>query len=86
MSWPTNPDSGGYNVQPVPGPEPIKKEHKSSKNENGRSQKLKLFKRGKAISTVPHIRGKNQFPNPLIRIGITVKKIITIACDVTTVL
>lgn len=52
-------------------------------NENGKSQKDKLFRRGKAISVVPHISGTNQFPNPAIRIGITVKKIITNACAVT---
>lgn len=86
VSCPISPDSGGYKVHPVPGPDPIKNEQIKSARENGNSQKLKLFKRGNAISTVPHIRGKNQFPNPLIKIGITVKKIITTACEVTTVL
>jgi hypothetical protein len=42
----------------------------------GKSQKLILFIRGKAISGAPSIRGTNQFPNPPIIIGITMKKII----------
>jgi len=35
-----------------------------------------LFIRGKAISGAPSIRGNSQFPNPPIKIGITIKKII----------
>jgi len=35
-----------------------------------------LFKRGKAISGAPIIRGTSQLPNPPIKIGITIKKII----------
>lgn len=42
----------------------------------GRSQKLKLFIRGNAISGHESMRGMSQFPNPLIRTGITRKKII----------
>lgn len=42
-----------------------------------------LFKRGKAISGAPNIKGTNQFPNPPIMIGITIKKIITKAWAVT---
>lgn len=49
----------------------------------GKSQKLKLFKRGNAISGAPNIKGTNQFPNPPIIIGITMKKIITKAWAVT---
>jgi hypothetical protein len=45
--------------------------------DGGRSQNLILFIRGKAISGAPIIRGTNQFPNPPIMIGITMKKIIT---------
>jgi len=41
-----------------------------------------LFIRGNAISGAPIIKGTNQFPNPPIRIGITMKKIITKACAV----
>jgi hypothetical protein len=42
-----------------------------------------LFIRGKAISGAPNIKGTNQFPKPPIKIGITIKKIITKACAVT---
>ena len=49
----------------------------------GRSQKLILFNRGKAISGAPSISGTNQLPNPPIRKGITKKKIIIKACAVT---
>lgn len=45
-----------------------------------------LFIRGNAMSGAPSIRGTNQFPNPPIMIGITMKKIITNACAVTTTL
>ena len=45
----------------------------------GRSQNPKLFKRGKDISCAPTIKGSNQFPNPPIKIGITIKKIIATA-------
>jgi len=51
-----------------------------------KNQKLMLFIRGKAISAAPSIRGTNQFPNPPIKIGITMKKIIIKACAVTTTL
>ena len=54
--------------------------------EGGRSQNLILFIRGKVISGAPSIRGTNQLPNPPIIIGITIKKIITKACAVTTTL
>lgn len=49
----------------------------------GKSQKLILFIRGNAISGAPSIKGTNQFPNPPIIIGITIKKIITKAWAVT---
>lgn len=42
-----------------------------------------LFIRGKAISGAPSISGTSQLPNPPIRIGITIKKIITNAWAVT---
>lgn len=54
--------------------------------EGGRSQKLMLLSRGKAISGAPNIRGTNQLPNPPIITGITRKKIIRKAWAVTTVL
>jgi hypothetical protein len=44
--------------------------------DGGRSQNLRLFIRGKAMSGAPIINGTNQFPNPPIKIGITKKKII----------
>jgi len=49
----------------------------------GNNQKLKLFKRGKAISGAPIITGTNQLPNPPIKTGITKKKIMIKACAVT---
>ena len=55
-------------------------------SEAGSNQNLKLFIRGKAISGDPIIRGINQFPNPPIVTGITMKKIIISAWAVTTVL
>jgi hypothetical protein len=42
-----------------------------------------LFIRGNAMSGAPIIRGTNQFPNPPIMIGITMKKIMIKACAVT---
>jgi len=38
------------------------------------------------MSAAPNIKGTNQFPNPPIKIGITMKKIIINACAVTTTL
>jgi len=46
-------------------------------NEGGRSQNLILFMRGNAISGADNIKGINQFPNPPIKAGMTIKKIIT---------
>jgi len=76
-------DKGGYTVHPVPTPDSTKLLKIKKTREGGRSQKLKLFIRGKAISGPPNIKGINQFPNPPIRIGITIKKIIIKACAVT---
>ena len=52
----------------------------------GSNQNLKLFKRGKHISCAPSNKGSKRLPNPPIRIGITIKKIIKNACKVTTLL
>lgn len=52
-------------------------------NEGGRSQKLILFIRGKAMSGAPIIRGTSQFPKPPNIMGMTIKKIITNAWAVT---
>lgn len=53
------------------------------RKDGGSSQKLMLFIRGNAMSGAPIMRGTNQFPNPPIMIGITMKKIITKAWAVT---
>jgi hypothetical protein len=45
-----------------------------------------LFNRGKAISGAPKRIGTNQFPNPPIKIGMTMKKIIKNAWAVTATL
>jgi hypothetical protein len=58
----------------------------SNMRDGGRSQNLMLFIRGKAISGAPSIKGTSQFPNPPIKIGITIKKIIMKAWAVTIVL
>lgn len=76
-AWARFPAKGGYTVQPVPAPASTMDEANNNKKEGGRSQKLMLFIRGKAISGAPIIKGTNQFPKPPIIIGITMKKIIT---------
>lgn len=52
-------------------------EASNRRKEGGRSQKLILFIRGKAMSGAPIIRGTSQLPKPPIIIGMTIKKIIT---------
>jgi len=79
-------DKGGYTVHPVPTPWLVKLLDKSKNKDGGNNQNLKLFNRGKAISGAPNINGISQFPNPPINIGITAKKIIKKAWDVTTTL
>ena len=68
--------NGGYTVQPVPAPTSTNALLKSNNRDGGNNQKLILFKRGNAISGAPIIIGTNQFPNPPIKAGITMKKII----------
>lgn len=80
------PARGGYTVHPVPAPASTIDDASKSRKDGGRSQKLILFIRGNAISGAPIINGTNQFPNPPIMIGITIKKIITKAWAVTTTL
>jgi hypothetical protein len=70
----------------VPAPVPAKAEIDKRDRDGGRSQNLMLFIRGNAMSCAPIIIGTNQLPNPPIKIGITIKKIITKAWAVTTVL
>jgi len=79
-------DKGGYTVQPVPAPLSTRDLDNNIINAGIKNQNLILFIRGKAISAAPNIKGTNQFPNPPIRIGITMKKIIINACAVTTTL
>ena len=67
---------GGYTVHPVPAPNSTQELKRRRTRAGGKSQKLMLFNRGKAISGAPIIRGSIQFPNPPIIIGITMKKII----------
>lgn len=76
-AWARFPARGGYTVQPVPAPASTPAEARSRRKDGGRSQKLILFIRGKAMSGAPIIRGTSQLPNPPIIMGITIKKIIT---------
>lgn len=76
-AWDRFEDRGGYTVHPVPAPDSTSPPEIRSIREGGRSQNLILFIRGKAISGAPNMIGTNQFPNPPIMIGITMKKIIT---------
>lgn len=80
------PLKGGYTVQPVPAPDSTKELIKRSIRAGIKNQNLILFNRGKAISGEPSIKGTNQLPNPPIKIGITIKKIIIKAWAVTTTL
>jgi len=81
-----SPLKGGYNVHPAPTPGSIKVDINSIIKEGGNNQKLILFRRGKAMSGAPIKIGTNQLPNPPIKIGITMKKIIVKACAVTNTL
>jgi hypothetical protein len=74
--WPTTPLKGGYTVHPVPAPDSTNLLNNSNPKAGNKNQNLILFKRGKAISGAPSINGTSQFPNPPIKIGITIKKII----------
>jgi hypothetical protein len=60
----------------VPAPLSTKDLVKSINKAGIKNQNLILFIRGKAISGEPNISGTNQLPNPPIKIGITIKKII----------
>jgi len=80
------PLKGGYTVHPVPAPTSKKFDISNSVNEGGNNQKLKLLSLGNAISTPPIKIGTNQLPNPPIKTGITIKKIMIKACAVTVTL
>lgn len=71
------PARGGYTVHPVPAPASTPDDASRRRKDGGSNQKLILFIRGNAMSGAPIISGINQFPNPPIIIGITIKKIIT---------
>ena len=51
-------------------------------NEGGFSQKLMLFRRGKATSGADTITGTSQLPNPPNRAGITINSSIIRPCAV----
>jgi hypothetical protein len=80
------PDNGGYTVHPVPAPTSTNEDNNNNRNDGGSNQKLKLLSRGNAISGAPIINGISQLPNPPTIAGITMKKIMTKACAVTTTL
>ena len=70
----------------MPTPLSVAMLNKSKAKAGSKSQNLKLFNRGYAISGAPDINGISQFPSPPIITGMTIKKIITKACAVTTTL
>ena len=59
---------------------------RSRVKEGGNSQRLKLLSRGNDMSGAPISNGTIQLPKPPIKAGITKKKIITNAWEVTTTL
>lgn len=75
--WNSIEDRGGYIVHPVPIPLSLNIDITNISKEGGRSQKLRLFIRGKDMSGADIIIGIIQFPNPPIIIGIIIKKIMT---------
>lgn len=74
---------GGYIVQPTPFITLFIEELIINIKEGINIQKLILFIRGKHKSTVLTIIGTSQLPKPPIIAGITIKKIMIIACVVT---
>jgi len=81
--WANSALRGGYKVHPVPTPDSTMEDKINKNKETGNNQKLKLFNLGKAISGTPTIIGTNQLPKAPSNIGITIKKIIIKACEVT---
>jgi hypothetical protein len=80
--WLWIPDNGGYKVQPVPAPFSIVLANINKIKLGGSNQKLMLLSLGNAISGPPTSNGSKKLPNPPIIAGITIKKIIKIACAV----
>lgn len=74
-------DKGGYTVHLDLAP-PTKTDSTNIKEAGNRSQKLKLFIRGKDISAQPNIKGMSQFLKPPIKKGITKKNTIITLCPV----
>jgi len=70
-------------VHPVPTPASVNIDANNNSNDGGNNQKLILFILGKAMSGAPIIKGTNQLPKPPISVGITMKKIISMAWPVT---
>ena len=85
-AWATFLERGGQTVHPVPAPLSTSELDNSIIKAGIKNQNLMLFIRGNAMSAAPSISGTSQFPNPPIKIGITIKKIIIKACAVTTTL
>ena len=79
-------ERGGYNVQPVPAPSPMTDDKSRRQKDGGRSQKLILFIRGKAMSGAPIMSGTAKLPKPPISAGMTKKNTMMSACAVTTTL
>lgn len=75
--------NGGYTVHPVPAPDSTIDELINNNRAGGNNQKLKLLRRGNAMSGQPRRSGISQFPKPPIIIGITMKKIMMKAWAVT---
>jgi len=74
---------GRWATQTPPAPDSTKEPLINSRSAGNKNQKLRLLSRGRIIPEIPNIRGSNQFPNPPIKMGTTIKKIITKAWPVT---
>ena len=77
-------DKGGYIVHDVPGPSFINKDNIIKQNLPGSRVNLERFARGKPMSPLWRHKGISILPNPPTRAGITMKKIIVMACTVST--
>ena len=75
-------DIWGYKVQPVPVPFSIVAANKNDIKLGGNNQKFMLLNLGNAMSGPPTNKGNKKLPKPPIIAGITIKKIIHMACAV----